>query len=87
MNSSSPKSNSTWLIVGASRGIGLELTAQLLKRGDRVFATARNTDGSELLKTVRKTANDRCHILECDVSSESSIQVIYDLLHDFKCVN
>lgn len=32
----------TWLIVGATRGIGLEFTSQLLSRGDTVIATARS---------------------------------------------
>lgn len=33
---------STWFITGASRGFGRELAEQLLERGDRVAATARN---------------------------------------------
>lgn len=34
----------TWLITGASRGIGREITEQLLARGDRVAATLRRPE-------------------------------------------
>ncbi|MDF0601635.1 SDR family oxidoreductase [Psychromarinibacter sp. C21-152] len=34
----------TWLITGASSGLGREMTAQLLARGDRVVATVRRED-------------------------------------------
>jgi NAD(P)-dependent dehydrogenase (short-subunit alcohol dehydrogenase family) len=34
----------TWFITGASRGFGREWTLAALERGDRVVATARNTD-------------------------------------------
>jgi NAD(P)-dependent dehydrogenase (short-subunit alcohol dehydrogenase family) len=33
-----------WLITGASSGFGRELVDATLERGDRVAATARNTD-------------------------------------------
>jgi NAD(P)-dependent dehydrogenase (short-subunit alcohol dehydrogenase family) len=32
----------TFLITGANRGIGLEMTRQAVARGDRVIACARN---------------------------------------------
>ncbi len=35
---------STWLITGASRGMGREMVEQLLQRGDTVIATLRNPD-------------------------------------------
>ncbi len=35
---------STWLIVGASRGIGLEFVRQLLDEGHQVIAAVRNPE-------------------------------------------
>ena len=43
----------TVLVIGASRGIGLEFARQYAAAGDRVIATAR-TDGSS--QRVRRTA-------------------------------
>lgn len=40
----------TWLITGASSGIGRKLTEMLLARGDRVAATQRRTDALDDLK-------------------------------------
>jgi NAD(P)-dependent dehydrogenase (short-subunit alcohol dehydrogenase family) len=37
-------SSKTWFITGTSRGFGREWTAATLERGDKVAATARNTD-------------------------------------------
>ncbi|TVT15506.1 SDR family oxidoreductase, partial [Amycolatopsis rhizosphaerae] len=34
----------TWFVTGASRGLGLELVTQLLRRGDHVAATTRSTE-------------------------------------------
>lgn len=44
-------SQRTWFITGASSGFGRQLTDQLLKRGDRVIGTVRDTGKvSDLLK-------------------------------------
>jgi NAD(P)-dependent dehydrogenase (short-subunit alcohol dehydrogenase family) len=42
----------TALVVGASRGLGLGLAAELLRRGWRVVATARDDAGAARLQTV-----------------------------------
>lgn len=60
----------TWVIVGASRGIGHELVEQLLSRGDRVFATVRGDTSS-----YWPEQQDVCQVLKCDVSGEKSIDV------------
>lgn len=61
---------STWLIVGASRGIGHEFVEQLLARGDKVIATVRR-DAQAFWPDKR----DSCHVIICDVTEESSINV------------
>jgi NAD(P)-dependent dehydrogenase (short-subunit alcohol dehydrogenase family) len=66
----------TWLIVGASRGIGLEFVNQLLARHDTfVYAVARNPSTSGLLETVRHGKENRCRVLQCDITDEESIMV------------
>ncbi|KAF2228283.1 hypothetical protein BDZ85DRAFT_188017 [Elsinoe ampelina] len=65
----------TWLIVGASRGIGLEFVRQLLKTNARIFATVRNRDISNASTLWAEAGGDhgKCRLLECDVLSEQSI--------------
>src|SRR6478736_6210693 len=43
---------STILILGASRGIGLEFVRQYRAAGDRVIATARSSDGLQALEAL-----------------------------------
>ena len=43
---------STVLVIGASRGIGLEFVRQYREAGDRVIATARDDDGLERLRAL-----------------------------------
>lgn len=79
----------TWLIVGATRGIGLEFTTKLLSLGHTVIATARSPTSSLLSSTTPTTTTGTASklwsltgtpnghnltILECDVSDESSIK-------------
>lgn len=65
----------TWLVVGASRGIGHEFVRQLLNRGDRVLATTRQRNASldAAFWTEQKIKAGLCMPLECDVLSERSI--------------
>ena len=71
---------STWLIVGASRGIGLEFVRQLLARGDRVIATVRDpARASQLWSLAGAADHGACQLLECDVKSDASINVSQDL--------
>src|SRR5436305_771730 len=44
--------STTWFITGASRGLGRELTAQALARGDRVAATLRTPSQLDDLAVV-----------------------------------
>ena len=68
----------TYLIIGASRGIGLELASQLLDKNQFVIATERvsrpndNSRSLSSLATAHKNS-ERLRVLQCDVSKEESI--------------
>ena len=69
-----------WVIVGASRGIGLEFVKQLLARGEHVIATVRNVEkASHLWALAGSAICGACHLLECDVKSDASINVSLEL--------
>ena len=61
-----------FIVTGASRGIGLELTRQLLARGERVTATARDA-GAPALVELAKQFTDRLTIAALDVADPASI--------------
>ncbi|KAI8983840.1 4-dihydrotrisporin dehydrogenase [Pilobolus umbonatus] len=63
---------STYVITGASRGIGLEFAKQLSARGDIVIACVRNPDTATLLKPL--VNNKKVHIVELDVNKEPTIK-------------
>ncbi|KAF9050158.1 hypothetical protein BJ165DRAFT_1341580 [Panaeolus papilionaceus] len=65
----------SYLITGASRGIGLSIVEVLLKQDDTfVIATARNVAGAaELNALTTKFGKDRLALLPLDVSSQESI--------------
>lgn len=56
------------LITGCSTGIGRALAEEFLRRGDRVAATARNTD------SITELAGERCLTLPLDVTDGGSIE-------------
>ncbi|KAE9967180.1 hypothetical protein EG328_008385 [Venturia inaequalis] len=67
----------TWLIVGASRGIGLEFVRQLLIRGERILATVRQPFAEHAGQLWNQAGGDhgRCRMFMCDILSEASIIV------------
>ena len=65
--------DTTWFITGASRGIGRELTEQLLRRGDRVAATARHP---EHLSALAARYGTRLWTAALDVTDGEMIQQV-----------
>jgi len=63
------------LVVGASRGVGLELVRELLRRDevDRVFAAARRPEASDGLGALRRVHGDTVVPLALDVEDEKSV--------------
>jgi NAD(P)-dependent dehydrogenase (short-subunit alcohol dehydrogenase family) len=67
----------TILITGANRGIGLALTAELLKEGRRVLAAMRHLADprkSAGLEATRAGHRELLEMVEMDVSSEESVK-------------
>ncbi len=63
----------TILITGANRGIGLELTRQLLKDDSHIFASCRRPERADALKQLAQEQADRVTILPLDIDDDSSI--------------
>ena len=68
---------STWLVVGASRGIGLEFVRQLLSRGNQVIAAVRTPSTASKLWQLSELQTRPASLLieKCDVTDEDSIEV------------
>lgn len=64
----------TWLVTGVSRGIGLALVKELLRRGHNVIGACRHPDGQRDLWEIKSDYKDRFESLKLDVASESSIK-------------
>jgi len=62
-----------WLISGAGRGIGLQLTRLVLERGDEVLAGVRDPAKAAALESLRGQAGGRLQVLALDVADETSI--------------
>lgn len=66
-----------WFFCSASRGIGLELTRQLLASPHNiVLATCRTPDTATKLHALQDSAKGTLHILALDVSSTASIEAV-----------
>uniref|UniRef100_A0A7N0RDQ3 Uncharacterized protein n=1 Tax=Kalanchoe fedtschenkoi TaxID=63787 RepID=A0A7N0RDQ3_KALFE len=64
------------MVQGASRGIGLEFTKQLLQNrvNGHVIATCRNPQGATGLLRLKDEYADRLHILPLDLTDETTIE-------------
>lgn len=60
------------LVTGANRGLGLEFVRQLLARGDRVIATARQPGRANELNRLAGENPGRLHVLPLDVAAPRS---------------
>lgn len=70
----------TYLITGASRGIGLELTLLALEQGHHVHAVARDPNRSGGLNSARKDFPELIQIHKCDVTDQAELQELQEVL-------
>ncbi len=63
----------TWLITGASSGLGRLMTEQLLARGDRVVATLRRQG---VLDDLKHEYDERIQVLTLDVTDVVAIRAV-----------
>ncbi|KAJ3887026.1 NAD(P)-binding protein [Lentinula edodes] len=61
-------SSRVWLITGTSSGFGRRLVPSILRRGDKVIATARKIDSIQHIFTP----TDSLHLLELDINAEEA---------------
>lgn len=64
----------TYIVTGASRGLGLEFVKQLSDKGHKVFALARNPEKSSGLQNL--IDNKKVFGIKADITCEKSIKVI-----------
>ncbi|WP_370677487.1 SDR family oxidoreductase [Pleomorphomonas sp. PLEO] len=65
----------TWFITGASSGLGLEMTEQLLARGDKVVGTARRLD---TLGDLKRRYGDHLTLAALDLTDIASVRAAVD---------
>ena len=71
----------TVMIVGATRGIGLELVRQYAVQGDNVIACARDTSAASLLEELA-SSHSNVTIEQLDVAQSESVNAAAELIGD-----
>ncbi len=61
-------------IVGASRGIGLELAKQHAEAGDRVFALCRSPESADALNALAAASGGKLSVHAADVADDASMR-------------
>jgi NAD(P)-dependent dehydrogenase (short-subunit alcohol dehydrogenase family) len=77
MTATSP--HTTVLLIGASRGLGLAMTEEYLKRGSEVVATVRGTQRGEL-HDLQDTAAGRLEIEHVDITIPEQVAELHNRL-------
>ena len=62
------------VVTGANRGLGLELSRQLLAAGDEVVATARQPKTADELNKLASTSGDRLTVVRLDVGDPDDVR-------------
>ncbi|RBN49300.1 SDR family NAD(P)-dependent oxidoreductase [Flavobacterium psychrolimnae] len=65
------RTEKVWLITGASKGMGLEITKAVLSNGDKVIAMSRNTD--TLLEKIQEHKGNLLPI-KLDITNEKEVK-------------
>lgn len=63
----------TWFLTGSASGLGRTLTTQLLERGERVFATARNIDK---LNELKEKYSAQLYLAQMDVTNTAQVHAV-----------
>jgi len=63
-------------ITGANRGLGLELTRQLLTRGDEVIATCRDPREADELRKLAAAHEGQASVLRLDVRDDEAVAAV-----------
>ncbi|KAK9719117.1 hypothetical protein K7432_004982 [Basidiobolus ranarum] len=70
---------STYVVTGASRGLGLEYVRQILQKNEtRVFACCRNPSSAAQLDELKRSSGNRLTIHKLDVTDEASVKASAD---------
>ena len=67
-------SGQTWVVTGASRGLGLEHVKQFLQQGFLVIAAARSPSKSEALSRLQEQHPDHILLVSLDTMDDASVQ-------------
>ncbi|CAI0815247.1 SDR family NAD(P)-dependent oxidoreductase [Serratia quinivorans] len=76
-----PSSPKTVLLVGASRGLGFAMVEELLKRGDKVVATGRESSKDALYR-LAEIYPDRLEVETADITVPEQVNGLYERLVD-----